>query len=176
MSKSLYRTITRPVLSGKHLCRCVCACVCTQRNNEMGWKQRCCHTYVCTLALQKSMKSYTNGDIYIACSIALLCQDTRLPSGTGSTALFPRGRGRGRRARLTTRIEATSHRQRQGDEKMQLWRRDGVLEPGTSRTELCIRGWINISPHLSPALPGAASYNNSTDNLGGSEALIHHIY
>ena len=64
-------------------------CVCARRNNEMGWKQRCCHTYVCTLAVQKSMKSYTNGDIYIACSIALLCQDTRLPSGTGSSALFP---------------------------------------------------------------------------------------
>lgn len=32
------------------------------------------------------MKSHTNGDIYIACSTALLCHDTHLPSGMGSTA------------------------------------------------------------------------------------------
>lgn len=46
-----------------------------------------------------------------------------------------------------------------------------VLEPGMNRTELCIiwkkkKQWINISLDFPPALPGAASYDDCTDNLG----------
>lgn len=53
------------------------------------------NVYLCTNTLgKKSMKSHINGDVYIACSIALLCQDTCLPSGTASDALFPWGGGK----------------------------------------------------------------------------------
>lgn len=108
------------------------------------------------------MKSHTNGDIYIACSVALLCQYMCLPSGT-------RGRRKRRREWLTTWTEGTGPTGR--GREMKRCNCEEEKKCWMNRINRAFYQWekqqrCNISPDLSQALPGAASYNSYTDNLG----------